>query len=347
MAIIEKRYTVKSLIVTLLGTAGFNTLIAMLLKVIYINSTFADDLISSQCIGLAICSCMIGVIHWVKVKSSGWQLVWMASALLIGTGCGLSVESLITGTTYFTEPQNSRYLFATLALAVGFGVGITYFFISRHWITQSEKNLQKERIRRLTMEKEMAETHLKLLQAQIEPHFLFNTLSTVISLLETDPSQAAMMLSDLTHFLRVSLERTRQQETTLGQELDVISAYLNLFKIRMGPRLTYRIAVPDEMRSEAFPPMLLQPLVENAIQHGLEPLVDGGDIVVGAKRLDRCLTVTVADTGTGLQHHDGERHGFGLTNIAERLKTVYGKNARLLLEDNQPSGLKVIIEVDH
>jgi LytS/YehU family sensor histidine kinase len=233
----------------------------------------------------------------------------------------------------------------TLGIAAGFGVGITYFFISRHWITQSEVTLQRERIRRLTMEKEMAETHLKFLQAQIEPHFLFNTLSTVISLLETDPAQAAMMLSDFTHFLRVSLERTRQPETTLGQEFDIICAYLNLFKVRMGSRLTYRIMMPDELRSEAFSPMLLQPLVENAVQHGLEPLVDGGDIVVGAKRLDRHLTIWVADTGTGLQHRDGERRGFGLTNIAERLKTVYGKNARLLLEDNQPRGLKATIEV--
>ena len=182
-----------------------------------------------------------------------------------------------------------------------------------------------------------------MLQAQIEPHFLFNSLSTVLSLVDTDREKAGRMLTDLIRYLRVSLSRTRAESTTIDQEMEMARAYLDIYQIRMGDRLQYRIQAEDGLKEAAIPPMLVQPLVENAVKHGLEPTVEGGLVTITAYSVPQKIRITVTDTGKGLDE-TGDA-GFGLMNIRERLHSLYGQEARVILEENSPSGLKATIEI--
>jgi sensor histidine kinase YesM len=232
-----------------------------------------------------------------------------------------------------------------LFIGILFGTMITYFFFSRERISQTEAQLQEEQIKTLTLEKRTLETHLKLLQAQIEPHFLFNTLSNILSLLESDPVTGRAMLEDLTRYLRSSLSRTRERTTTLGQEVDLIRAYLDIYKVRMGERLRYTIEVPERLKEAPFPPMLVQPLVENALKHGIEPRIGGGEILVRVEDRAGSYRLVVADTGSGFSEE--AKGGIGLANVRERLDALFHGKGRLILEDNQPSGLRAIMEIPH
>ena len=185
--------------------------------------------------------------------------------------------------------------------------------------------------------------NLKVLQAQIEPHFLFNTLSNILSLIDTRPDKGKSMLLDLTKYLRTSLSRTLPEKTTLSQEMSMIKAYLDIQKIRMDERLNYKIDVPDNLWQHSFPPMLLQPLVENAIKHGLEPKVEGGEIVIRATQENNLLKIEVADTGLGFS--DFDKPGLGIANVRERLGLLFGEKGRLIIEENKPHGVRATIEV--
>ena len=151
------------------------------------------------------------------------------------------------------------------------------------------------------------------------------------------------MLADLIRYLRASLSRTRGKTTTLDQEMELIRAYMNIYRVRMGDRLRYRIEIPDHLKARPFPPMLIQPLVENAIRHGLEPKIEGGEIFILAEEKNDFLRLVVSDNGMGLD--EKTTAGIGLSNIRERLQTLFGGRGRLILEDNTPSGLKAILEV--
>jgi LytS/YehU family sensor histidine kinase len=203
--------------------------------------------------------------------------------------------------------------------------------------------VEKERVNRLASEKQALEANLRLLQAQIEPHFLFNTLSNILSLIETSPGRAKSMLMDFNLYLRTSLATTRPDMTTLDEEIDTIKAYLNIQRIRLGERLNYSIDIPDILFQQPFPPLLLQPLVENAVKHGLEPDKKGGDVKITANEGNGLMRIIVADTGKGFSSYNKE--GIGIKNIKERIKLIYGEKGRLILEENTPSGVKAIIEV--
>jgi len=151
------------------------------------------------------------------------------------------------------------------------------------------------------------------------------------------------MLEDLIHYLRSSLSKTREKTSTIGHEVEIIRAYINIFKVRMGDRLRYNINVPESIKDFPFPPMLVQPLVENAIKHGLEPRIEGGEISFSAEEEGGILRFEISDTGLGF-NENGEI-GVGLSNVKERLQSLYGDKGRLILEENQPSGLKAIIEI--
>jgi sensor histidine kinase YesM len=270
------------------------------------------------------------------------KAILVAVALTIGSIIGSFLGSFISGLSP-TALFERHSLLELLVLGVMFGSIITYFFSSREQIAESQARAQEEKIKRLTSEKKAVEANLKLLQAQIEPHFLFNTLSNVLSLLDTDTEKGKSMLMDFIQYLRASLSKIREQKATLEYELEMIQAYLNIFKVRMGDRLQYKIDLPDNLKTTTFPPMLIQPLVENAIKHGLEPKIDGGEIFIKGESIDRRLRLEVIDTGNGFK---GEiNNGMGLSNIRERLQSLYGGNGRLILEENQPHGMKATIEV--
>jgi LytS/YehU family sensor histidine kinase len=162
-------------------------------------------------------------------------------------------------------------------------------------------------------------------------------------LIDSDPARGKAMLLDLTSYLRTSLSRTLPEKMTLAQEMEIIRAYLNIQKVRMGDRLHFTIDVPDALREQPFPPMLLQPLVENAVQHGLEPKIDGGEIVIKAALESSALRVEVADTGMGLSSFD--QSGVGIANVRERLRLLFADKGRFIIEENRPHGVKAVIEV--
>ena len=340
----KEHITKKSVVKFLSYTFVFDTLIAIFLTAIKFGDGFPINFIVSQCIGLSICTCVLIAHFFFDNAGPFLKAVLVAAALITGTICGSYLGSLASGLSP-GDLFEKHSLLQLLFLGVMFGSIITYFFSSREQIAESQARIQEEKIKRLTSETRAAEANLKLLQAQIEPHFLFNTLSNVLSLLDTDPARGKSMLVDFIQYLRASLSKIRQKKATLGQEMEMIQAYLNIFKIRMGDRLQYKIDLPEELKEKSFPPMLVQPVVENAIKHGLEPKIEGGEILISGEAKDGVLRLKVVDTGEGFEA--GKNYGVGLSNIRERLQSLYGNSGRLILEENLPNGLKVTIEVPY
>ena len=198
-----------------------------------------------------------------------------------------------------------------------------------------------------SLKRQLAEAQLKTMQAQVEPHFLFNTLASVDYLIETEPSTASKMQKSLIQYLRAALPQMREGSTTLGKEVQLCRSYLEILKFRMEDRLQYSVIVPQGLSSAQFPPMMLQSLVENSIKHGLEPKSEGGSLTISADISSGRLRVTVADSGLGFASAGVSGSGVGLANVRERLAALYGGAAKLSIEANSPSGTIVTIEVPY
>ncbi len=202
-----------------------------------------------------------------------------------------------------------------------------------------------------SLKRQVVEARMAAMQAQVEPHFLFNTLASIDHLIETDPPRASLMQKNLIALLRASMPTLREANDgglrELGREIAVIRPYLEILKVRMEERLTPEIDVPDGLLSAQFPPMMIQTLVENAVKHGLEPKAEGGRLLVKAEIVHGKLAVTVADTGLGFGRAATAGTGIGLANIRERLQLRYGSQASVTISENQPSGTRVTIAVPY
>jgi len=197
------------------------------------------------------------------------------------------------------------------------------------------------------LKRQLAEARLKTMQAQVEPHFLFNTLASVDYLIETDPARASRMQKNLIQYLRAALPQMRQSSSTLGQEMALCRSYLEILKVRMDDRLQFAITLPAGLSTAAFPPMMLQTLVENSIKHGLEPKPEGGTLTLSADVVDGNLRVAVSDSGLGFGAAGLAGSGVGLGNVRERLAALFGARARLTIEPNLPGGTIATIEVPY
>jgi signal transduction histidine kinase len=205
---------------------------------------------------------------------------------------------------------------------------------------------------REAMERQLVQARLQVLQAQVEPHFLFNTLAAVDYLIETDPPRASHMQKSLIAYLRSALPQMRQHSSTLGREVSLVRAYLELIRMRIEERLEFRIEVPPGLESAEFPPMMLQSIVENAIKHGIEPKPEGGSVTVSARIADGRLCVEVRDSGVGIVDIDTLRGptsgtGLGLQNIRERLAVLYPGRSRLALWSDDAVGTRVQIDIPY
>lgn len=320
-----------------------NTLIALFLSSINFGLGLKNNLIYSQCIGLAIALSVRSSYRLVKKLRPVLQLAALFFVLAAGAVAGIILGNMLHSGVSPMQSWHDPLFLRVFAMSLLFGTVISYLFISQKLLTEARAQAQEEKIQRLAGEKQALEMYLKLLQAQIEPHFLFNTLSNIHSLMATDPVIAEKMLLDLTGFLRASLAQSRQDTITVGEEMKMIRAYLDIFKIRMGNRLNYDIIVDEGVEHLTLPPMLIQPLVENSLTHGLEPLLDGGEITVHLFRKNDCLHIRVRDTGVGLQ---GSRPpGTGTASVMERIAFLYGERGRVEYAENQPHGLTVDIEI--
>jgi LytS/YehU family sensor histidine kinase len=231
----------------------------------------------------------------------------------------------------------------SMGLGIGFGCVVIAAILLRERHARDQARIHQAESERHQLEKGMLEARLALMQAQVEPHFLFNTLANVQHLVETQPPAAAKMLESLIRYLRAALPQMREAATNLGRELDMARAYLEIQQVRMGARLDFAIEVPEALKERAFPPMMLISLVENAVKHGVDPCCDCRTITIRAEEDDGTRRVHVVDTGEGIRPTKGG--GVGLANIRERLKALYGPSARLVLAENAPRGVVASIEV--
>ncbi|KGF79660.1 hypothetical protein IA69_23010 [Massilia sp. JS1662] len=306
-----------------------------------VATLLTEMLFASNVIGFLI----HGVVHVLRRVAPGRNSAAMRAARLLLTACcallGLAItDAVLGGGSTFDALLHTglmaRYLPGAMVVALLMAGVLTAG--ERRVAREIETARQQEQIAEAA--RLLAEAKLRTLQAQIEPHFLYNTLANVVSLIGSDPTRARHMLERLIDFLRASLSASRAEHATLGAEIDLARAYLDLLTVRMGARLRYRIDVDDACRAAAIAPMLIQPLVENAVMHGIEPKVDGGTIVVRAHRTDTGLCVEVADDGAGLTAATPRPGGgVGLSNLRERLRTLHGNLAKIQLIENQDGGV--------
>lgn len=322
-----------------------NSLIALVFTIISPIKSFLTNLVLAHTLGIVISLTILLTLLILRPRT--WKLFLLIAGIDIFCTVLIGMQIAVFILQYFFDialdwQTNSLWLQAVIAGIVISSV-LFYSLITKIRLKYRNAMIEQEKIKRLAVEKESILANLRVLQAQIEPHFLFNTLSNILSLIDTKPDKGKSMLLDLTKYLRTSLSRTLPEKTTLSQEISMITAYLNIQKIRMDERLNYKIDVPDNLWQHSFPPMLLQPLVENAIKHGLEPKVDGGEIVIRATQEGNILKIEVADTGLGFS--DFDKPGVGIANVRERLVLLFGEKARLTIEENKPHGVRTIMEV--
>ena len=304
------------------------------------------NLLIANCIGYAIHVLFMvsgkTLEPWVLRQSRTVITLFYAALAMLGVYLGyfLAVFFLGAEISYFFNPRFLLTITVT-SLIISMIISAIYFWRERSLL--AEMSLERERLRVTTVEREATLANLRTLQAQIEPHFLFNTLANVVSLIHPDPDMAKRMLESFIEYLRASLDVSRQARITLAKEFELMGHFLSLLQIRMGGRLKVSIDLPQELAAQELPPMLIQPLVENAIRHGLEPHMDGGAIALSAQRDATHLHIVVANTGLGFS--GAKSSGIGLHNVKERLAALYGADGSLVIEENAPSGTRVIIKI--
>ena len=327
-----------------LWTTLFCVAIAVLLWLTNLANNFEECLVISLTIGWSILA--VHIFAGAKLEPALGLLLTNA----VATALGLALATSLLGIyVWLTPVQIDALNWTTAGPALFFGAIGTIIFSSMAREHQMREELSKAELAQLATERALTEAKLKTLQAQIEPHFLFNTLTTTMGLIHTNPQAAEETLQQLTKLLRNSLSRTRTDQTTLSEELSLVDAYLRISKIRMGERLHFSVDCDEQIKAVSLPPMLVQPLVENAITHGLEPSENGGQIFVSAKRAGQGLEIRVTDTGLGLPSSTASSNtesrgstsgtNTGLRNIRDRLQQLYGPASSLRLTINEPTGV--------
>ncbi len=291
-----------------------------------------------------------------KDDPSGWPQGWRGIVLvLVSTAVGFYLGgwlgNRLFGQSGFVASQ--RDIRVSLVITLIAGITISAFFYSR-----GKANALIAQI--VAAERDASEAKLRLLETQLEPHMLFNTLANLRALIAIDPPLAIAMLDRLNSYLRVTLSGSRALSHPLSAEFDRLRDYLELMSVRMGDRLRFTLDLPDDLRDVPVPPLLLQPLIENSLQHGLEPKVDGGSITVRASRRcgaadakthrDAMLIIEIIDTGVGLSPQADEAlsspdRGFGLRQVRERIATSYNGQASLNLRATPAGGACVTLNL--
>jgi Histidine kinase len=332
-------------------TQLFNLAAALMVTyVLHLSDSLWTNLVVSVCIGTLMVTLIDGarLLLWGEGKPPLLPfLLLFAASLPVARYVGNLVAGLLLGIPpeRIAEVRGEKGITFYVVFLLTCS-GVTWFFWSRSRLQQLRAEAEAEKARAASIERQALQAQLQLLQAQIEPHMLFNTLANLQGLIAIDPPRAGQMLDQLIQYLRATLGASRARQSTVGQEFVLMQAYLGLMQVRMGSRLSCALHLPPELAALPVPPMLLQPLVENAIKHGLEPKLEGGRLEIDAAREGGELVLRVRDDGLG---HDeqaptaGTRTG--ISNIRERLQGLYGPRAALTLEPNSPHGLCAILRL--
>ena len=305
--------------------------------------------IFSQCIGYAIY--VLYLIADVvtppairRATTTRWIYFFVIPVIGVFAGYWIAATAL-DWNALRAEMFTARGVLSILVVAAIITGILMAIFVPRDRAARAQIRAAHDEARAIAAEKEATLARMQLLEAQVEPHFLYNTLAHVVSLVDSEPAVAKRMLDRLIVLLRATAS-SANRSSTLGAQLDLLRAYLDLIALRMGSRLTWSIDVPPELSALSVPPMLLQPVVENAIKHGLEPKMAGGRVDVTAQRNGEALVLTVTDTGLGIgATRDPRSSGLGLPNLRARLAALYGTAAALVVADNEPAGTRVTISL--
>ncbi|CAJ0688518.1 sensor histidine kinase [Ralstonia mannitolilytica] len=331
-----------------------NTLIAAVLAFgIRPEESFWKSFVFSQAIGLSMFS-LIGIprhVFWGDGPPNKKLFPWIVvGAVVIGVPLGQWIARTIlclNGST--AEPWRADSLRMSFIIAMLAALGATYYYWSRGKLAALERRAALDALDREEAEKQVVRAQLMALQAQIEPHFLFNVLAHVDALIAKDPGGARRLLQHLIGFLRASLSHARAEQCTLAQEFALLRAYLDIQALRFGNRLRFSLALDDAIANIVIPPMLIQPLVENAVVHGIEPAREGGEIALSARLVTRDegerLVLEVRDTGVGFGNDGSKGSGLGLTHVRERLSRLFDGDARLTITETVPHGVTIIVEL--
>ncbi len=339
-------------------TFFFNTVFAILLTLAVLvvvghrvnaRDLFLANMLFSHCIGYTIhvlLELSARLLGKTRISSFSWwqRVAYFCGVPIIGLYIGYAIAFALRGQNIVEIVQRSpSFIAGTFFLAILISAILYQFFRQEALVAMAEAERERERARAFAAEKQSLDAQLRALQAQIEPHFLFNTLANVASLIDSSPQAARRMLAQLIELLRARLGASRAAFASVAQEVELVRAYLDILAIRMGDRLHYSIDVPAQVLPLPLPPLLLQPLVENAIRHGLEPKVEGGHVKVVATIDAQTLRFDVVDDGLGFAPTTAGG-GVGLANLRERLRGLFGERARLSIEEMQP-GTRVRIEL--
>ena len=278
---------------------------------------------------------LVAAANRVPRDTSG-RFVWLA---------GAAVVSALWGTvTWLPDARNPTWLsfFIERLLSAGLMAAMCVYHNSMRGAAEA---LLKEQIENATLDTTLDRARLQLLRSQMEPHFLFNTLANVRALAKSDRVAAAEMLANLARYLAAALPKLRQDMCPLAEELQLIDAYLSIHRVRMGTRLGFAIDMPPDLADMQVPTMMLITLIENALKHGLNPIVEGGFIRVSAARSGDKVLLKVADSGHGIPLGTTHGSGMGLANIHVRLRMQYGEHAQLLLAPAEPRGVVATISI--
>ncbi len=332
----------------LLAIVAVTTLVAWVASGLPWNMTFAEAAILFNLVVLTLL--WSGLSAWFGYRRfQGRIFRYIVAAPLLalaGALVGASIAGLVKGVDPFVFFQDSTKLrhVVTAGLVFGFLFSLVTALIAhlRNREYQALTAHLAAEARQSETSRQLAESRLRLLQLQIEPHFLFNTLGSAQQLAEKGAPEAANLIRDLIRFLRAAAPALRDEMTTVRQEAEMIRAYLGIMQTRLGRRLAWSLACPDDVADVPIPPGMLITLTENAIKHGIEPVPQGGRVDVAVARDGDAVVLAVSDTGAGLGA-TAPGSGIGLANIRERLRLVYGARAALDLEENDPRGFRARI----
>ena len=311
----------------LLQTVAFCLGIAAIQYAFRPERSYEIPLIYSLAIGCSIWAMVdFGRHFFTQTGETGWPAgVWgkmfPLTAIVTGLTLGITLGDWWFGRSTWTS-SSPRSLMLSSMVSIIIGIVVTYYFYSKHKHAHLEQKVAEAKHL-------AAESRLKLLETQLEPHMLFNTLANLRVLITVDPQRAQDMLDRMVAYLRATLSASRASNHALSLEFDRLRDYLELMTVRMGPRLHYELDLPPDLADQSVPALLLQPLVENSIKHGLEPKVDGGTITVRARRAGNMLSLEVSDTGVGFDAMAPLSSGFGLAQVHERLAAAYESQGRV------------------
>ncbi|MDO8419522.1 MAG: histidine kinase [Rubrivivax sp.] len=341
------RRVLASLNVGSLGVAiGFGVTAALMLSPLFVTP-FVVLLGRSLFLALMLLLVFVAARELPERWLPTWLPRWLLTVLAVGVAAPLGtllVYLVSVGgsvAAFVDSPARLTGFVIITGTALALGLLITFGALLREREARARSLTLELELQRSRLEKQALDARLALLQAQIEPHFLFNTLANVQALVESNSPRAADVLRSLVAYLRAAMPRLHDGQPTLGNELALVQAYLELMQMRMPDRLAYSIDATPDLHRLRFPAMAVLTLVENAVCHGIDPGCDGGRIEVGARREAGGCRLWVADTGVGLSEH--ATPGTGLANLRARLLGFFGAGAELRLSENTPRGLRAEI----